>query len=101
MHRAKHLASKVFPEKPDRILFTTFTANLAQNVQQMLSTLCPECMERLEVVHLHAWAVRFLRDHGKPVEIASHETIEKCWEEAILETNDLAWVIGFLRQEWE
>ena len=41
MHRAKHLASKVFPEKTDRILFTTFTANLAQNVEQMLSTALP------------------------------------------------------------
>jgi superfamily I DNA/RNA helicase len=101
MHRAKHLASNVFPEKPDRILFTTFTANLAQNVEQMLSTLCPDCMDRLEVVHLHAWAVRFLRDHGMTVEIASHDIIEKCWEEAILEANDLAWDAGFLRQEWE
>src|SRR3984893_7725329 len=80
MHRAKHLASKVCPEKADRILFTTFTANLAQNVEQMLSTLCPECMDRLDVIHLHAWAVRFLRSLGLTVEIASPDTIEACWE---------------------
>jgi hypothetical protein len=101
MHRAKHLASNVFPEKPDRIFFTTFTANLAQNVEQILSTLCPECMDRLEVIHLHAWAVRFLRDHGMTVEIASPETIEQCWEEAVLEADDLSWDVGFFRQEWE
>jgi hypothetical protein len=101
MHRAKHLATKVFPEKPDCILFTTFTGNLAQNVEQMLSTLCPDCKDRLEVIHLHAWAVRFLRDHGMTVEIASPEIIEKCWEEAVLEANDLSWDTGFLRQEWE
>jgi superfamily I DNA/RNA helicase len=101
MHRAKHLASNFFPEKLDRILFTTFTANLAQNVEQMLSTLCPECMDRLEVVHLHAWAVRFLRDHGMSVEIASHETIEQCWEEAVVEANELSWDTSFFRQEWE
>jgi len=101
MHRAKHLASRVFPEKHDHILFTTFTANLAQNVEQMLSTLCPECMDRLEVVHLHAWAVRFLREEGMTVEIASPETIETCWEEAVLEADDVSWDTGFLRQEWE
>jgi superfamily I DNA/RNA helicase len=101
MHRAKHLATKVFPEKPDRILFTTFTANLAQNVEQMLTTLCTECMDRLEVVHLHAWVVRFLRDHGMTVEIASADTIEQCWEEAVLEANDLSWDTSFFRQEWE
>ena len=101
MHRAKHLASKVFPEKTDRILFTTFTANLAQNVEQMLSTLCPECMDRLEVVHLHAWAVRFLRSLGLTVEIASPDTIEACWEEAVVEATDPSWDTGFFRQEWE
>jgi superfamily I DNA/RNA helicase len=101
IHRARHLASKVFLEKLDRILFTTFTANLAQNVEEMLSTLCPECMDRLEVVHLHALAVRFLRDHAMTVEIANPDTIEKCWEEAALEANDLSWDTGFLRQEWE
>jgi len=101
MHRAKHLASKVFPENADRILFTTFTANLAQNVEQMLSTLCPECMDRLEVVHLHAWAVRFLRSLGLTVEIASPDTIEACWEEAVVEATDPSWDTGFFRQEWE
>ncbi len=101
MHRATHLASKVFPEKTDRILFTTFTANLAQNVEQMLSTLCPECMDRLEVVHLHAWAVRFLRSLGLTVEIASPDTIEACWEEAVVEAVDPSWDTGFFRQEWE
>jgi superfamily I DNA/RNA helicase len=101
MHRAKHLASNVFSEKTDRILFTTFTANLAQNIEQMLSTLCPQCIDRIEVVHLHSWAVRFLRDHGQTVEIASPETVEACWEEAILEADDLAWDIGFFRQEWD
>jgi superfamily I DNA/RNA helicase len=101
MHRAKHLASKVFLDKTDRVLFTTFTANLAQDIEQMLSTLCPQCIDRIEVVHLHSWAVRFLRDHGQTVEIASPETIEACWEEAILEADDLTWDIGFFRQEWD
>src|SRR3954469_9760170 len=61
MHRARHLARHVFPDKTDCILFTTFTANLAENVRENLAALCGEEAERIEVVHLHAWAVRFMK----------------------------------------
>ena len=67
-----------FSQSRDLILFTTFTANLAQNVEQMLSTLCPECMDRLEVVHLHAWAVRFMKTQGVDFQVASEEEIDQC-----------------------
>ena len=33
MHRARHLAREVFTAPSDRILFTTYTANLAQNIE--------------------------------------------------------------------
>ena len=102
MHRAKHLASKVFPEKTDRILFTTFTANLAQNVEQMLSTLCPECMDRLEVVHLHAWAVRFLRSHGfDGRDRQSRRPSRRAGRKRSWRPTDPSWDTGFFRQEWE
>jgi superfamily I DNA and RNA helicase len=34
MHRARHLAKTLCSDADDRILFTTYTANLAQNVEQ-------------------------------------------------------------------
>src|ERR1700722_4344035 len=46
MHRARFLAKAAFPEKTDRILFTTYTANLAESVEQHLRGLCGEEMER-------------------------------------------------------
>ena len=64
MHRARHLARKVFTAPSDRILLTTYTANLAENIEAALKTLCGPERERVEVVHLHAWAVRLLRSHG-------------------------------------
>ena len=45
--------------------------------------LCGAERDRIEVVHLHAWAVRFLRIHGHEKDIASPEEIEACWKEAI------------------
>ena len=67
----------------DRILFTTYTANLAQNVGENLAHLCGPEKDRIEVVHLHAWAARFLRDQGRKFEVASPAELDACWEEAI------------------
>jgi superfamily I DNA/RNA helicase len=40
MHRARYLAEEVFNKKEDRILFTTFTRNLATDIQENLRKLC-------------------------------------------------------------
>jgi len=101
MHRARHLAKGVCTAKDDRILFTTYTANLAQNVEENLRNLCGGDMPQIEVSHLHSWAVRFLRSQGIQVDIASPEDITECWETALLATEDLDFDIGFLRQEWD
>ena len=74
MHRARHLARTLCTAPQDRILFTTYTANLAQNVGQSLAHLCGPEGDRIEVVHLHAWAARFLRDQGRKFEVASPST---------------------------
>jgi len=100
MHRARHLAKTVSTAKDERILFTTYTANLAHNVEENLRTLCGGDLPQIEVSHLHSWAVRFLRSQGIQLDIASPEDISECWETALLATEDLDFDIGFLRQEW-
>jgi len=101
MHRAKHLANDVFTAKNDRILFTTYTANLAQNVEELLSTLCPECKDRIEAIHLHSWAARFMKSNGAGFDIAYGEDLDDCWEHAWAGAEEAAFDVGFLRQEWE
>jgi superfamily I DNA/RNA helicase len=101
MHRARHLAKTACKTKDDRILFTTYTANLAQNVEDNLRSLCGGEMPQIEVSHLHSWAVRFLRSHGAQLDIATPEDITACWEAVLLATEELAFDIGFLRQEWD
>jgi superfamily I DNA/RNA helicase len=100
MHRARHLAREVFKEKTDRILFTTYTANLAESVEQNLRSLCGDEMERIEVTHLHAWAVRFMKTQGVDFQVAEEE-IDQCWAEALAVAGDPEFDIGFLKQEWE
>jgi superfamily I DNA/RNA helicase len=101
MHRARYLAETVCTAPEDRVLFTTFTANLAQNVEEMLATLCPDCLNRIEVVHLHAWAMRSLRDHQIEVEVADPEVIDQCWEEALNSSGTSNYDLGFLKLEWD
>lgn len=68
MHRAKWLAENMLTRPTDRVLFTTFTSNLAADIRSNLIQLCPELMqpgdERIEVKNLDAWVGDFLRKQG-------------------------------------
>ncbi len=63
MHRAKWLAENNY-ENGKQVLFTTFTRNLAIDVEGNLKTLCNQTtMARIEVRNLDAWVHGFLRSH--------------------------------------
>lgn len=61
MHRAKWLAeNRVLPGK--KVLLTTFTRNLATDIEDNLRTLCsPETLAKIEVKNLDAWVNGFMR----------------------------------------
>src|SRR5579875_1144726 len=101
MHRARHLAKALCTGPGDKVLLTTYTANLAENIGHNLDGLCGDERKKIEVVHLHAWAVRFMQDHGFAFDVASQEDLDRCWEDALLAAEDLNFDLGFLRQEWE
>lgn len=61
MHRAKWLAENRTPDG-NKVLFTTFTRNLAGDIEQNLKTLCgPATLVKLEVRNLDAWVHGFMR----------------------------------------
>ena len=63
MHRAKWLAENHL-ESNKKLLFTTFTKNLAADIEEHLKLLCsPAVMARIEVRNLDAWVSAFLRRH--------------------------------------
>ncbi len=102
MHRANHLVEKVFPLKDDRILFTTFTRNLATDIQENLRKICsPEALSRIEVVNLDAWVSGFLRGKGIRNEIVFDEEND-AWEKALNQIPpELGHPRSFYRSEWE
>lgn len=61
MHRAKWLAENRTPDGK-KVLFTTFTRNLATDIEQNLKTMCTSStLAKLEVRNLDAWVNGFMR----------------------------------------
>ncbi len=96
LHRAKHLALSVFQNSSDRILFTTFTANLAEAISRQLDLLCGAERSRIEVVHIDQLARRMLDDAH--VEIASSADLMHCWDLSVTENCPLS--APELQHEW-
>lgn len=100
MHRAKYLAQRC--QGNDKILFTTFTANLAQDIRENLRKICTtEEMRRIDVIHLDAWVSRFLQQQDYEYTIQYGDTISELWESASRATgDDLDYPDGFFEEEW-
>lgn len=63
MHRVRHLLDR--EDFTGRILFTTYSKNLAEDVEGLLKDLCgEERMKRVDVVNLDAWASRYVKAAG-------------------------------------
>ncbi len=100
MHRARWLARK--SPNGGRILFTTFTRNLAADIENNLKSICsPEEMARIEVTNLDRWVVRFLRGRRYESRII-YGRDRDAWELALdQKPEDLDYESAFYRDEWE
>lgn len=101
MHRAQYLARNFLTKDSEMILFTTFTKNLAKNIQHNLKQICGEEYQKIEVVHLHSWASQFLRSQGIDFSIAAQEEINSCWRDTFGAIGSGKWKESFLRAEWD
>jgi mRNA-degrading endonuclease RelE of RelBE toxin-antitoxin system len=104
MHRAKWLAEQVLNCGDKGILFTTFTKNLAIDIEQNLKEICsPDVMRKIEVINLDAWVKRFLTKQGYPIKFVFQEPHEQkqIWEKAlVLKPDDLDLPDSFFKEEW-
>lgn len=102
MHRAKWLAENVCTSAGDRVLFTTFTKNLAADIRANLQNLCPvDVLRKIEVLNLDAWVNDFLRRQGVDVAIAFEEDTREIWERALLQApQNLEMSANFYKEEW-
>ncbi len=107
MHRAHYLVSRIFTGNNDRVLFTTFTSNLAADIEANLAKIClPDELARIEIVHLDKWVNDFLRRQGYPYRIAYYGSgagpeLAALWEQALNCRPDIGLPDSFFREEWE
>lgn len=102
MHRARHLAETVASGPDDRILVTTFTRNLALDIEQSLQALCPDAMGQIEVKNLHAWARAFYeRTVGERVRVVEDRTREEWMEDAVGLSASDEFPSRFYIEEWD
>ncbi len=100
MHRAKMLATALGSE--GKILFTTYTKNLAEDIKDNLRKICTaDEMKRIDIINLDAWVSNFLRRQGYEYQIVYDEEVDKAWKDAIaIAGGDLSFVENFYKDEW-
>lgn len=102
LHRARHLASRVFTDSDDRILVTTFTRSLAADLESALRSLCPEHVDRIEVRNLHAWSKQFYEQRvGSRILVATPAQRNELMARAAAEAGDDTFSEAFYFEEWE
>lgn len=103
MHRAKHLASQIKLFDNKKILFTTYTKNLAIDIHENLKKICDEeTLARIEVKNLDQWVYEFLNKHGYKNEIVYENKTATLWEQALTsKSNELDLDDSFFKEEWE
>ena len=85
MHRARWLAEHATPAGK-KVLVTTFTRNLAIDIETNLNTLCTrDIMSRIEVRNLDAWVLRFLRSkrYEQSIVYGRQDEAAECWHRAL------------------
>ena len=100
MHRAKWLAEQRFTDPSDRILFTTFTRNLAIDIEANLRKICsPEVMRRIKVENLDSWVAAFLKAEGAPTRIVYGNELDDLWQQVFAVGIDHP--EAFYKDEWQ
>ena len=105
MHRARWLLQFHALEAESRILFLTFSANLAEDLKRNLRALLAseDDFKRLEVVHLDSWVFRFLKQNRASFRILYDASLrEQTWAEVIQEHGtNLEFDQRFYEDEWQ
>lgn len=103
MHRAKWLAENIYMEKEEKILFTTFTRNLAEDIKSNLRKICkPDTMKKIDVVNIDAWVNDFLKSNNYNYKIIYGKELDDIWKLAFTVMSDEVDVNEeFYKDEWE
>ena len=106
MHRAKYLAARLVQQHSAcKVLFTTYSRNLATDIKANLQLICTqEELKRIDVLNLDRYVANCLHRRGFDYRLTYADAeLENAWEAAIAESGQTEWKgkEAFLRDEWE
>ena len=107
IHRAVWLVrNSLEPDSNEKILFTTFTSNLALDIEHNLSKICSQDeLQRIEVKHIDRWIQEFLATRNyqnKIVYPGTEGNYDKYWAESLKQSDQkLEQSESFYTEEWE
>jgi mRNA-degrading endonuclease RelE of RelBE toxin-antitoxin system len=105
MHRAVHLADRLRDEK-DRVLVTTYSANLSVTIEDLIRKLSPAAAKRIEVTNLHQLARTICLRGGWQGRVADEQDLTALWgavfaQQDLSGTGDAWFDPTFIRQEYD
>lgn len=100
MHRAKKLAHQL--KGREKVLFTTFTANLASDIQDKLKKICTrEELSHIDVINIDALVARFLREQGVDISLVYNDKLTGIWKEIVYENDSSGeFLVSFYEDEY-
>lgn len=102
IHRARALADRLADRSGKPILFTTFTRNLAQAIEQDLRSLGgTDLLDVVEVMNVDRISHRMVQDaEGKAPDVAKDRQVDQLLRQ-LVDEEGLEFSPQFLRNEWE
>jgi superfamily I DNA/RNA helicase len=107
IHRAKHLTEQLMGQLDGvggekAILFTTFTRNLAQAIEEDLRSLGGgDLLDIVDVLNVDRISYRIVQDaEGAPPNLANNDLVDRLWQQ-VIDERGLKFSPSFLNTEWE
>ena len=106
IHRAKWIANIIKNDPTKKILFTTFTKNLASDIQQHIAQICRQSeLDKIEVINIDSWVHKFLKrnSYGYNIVFPNDTNLhrKKCWDLALdAKPFELDFSDHFYEEEW-
>jgi len=106
MHRVHYLASEIFADQNDQILFLVFSRNLAADISANLKKMCPpDIFERIHVDNVDSWVIEQAKKHGLPHQMtyysSKQDLVQQAWNIAIDGVDDLPFSEHFIQDEFD
>ena len=100
LHRAKWLAEH-YAAEGEKILFTTFTVNLAADIQENLKKICStDILKKIEVKSIDSWVSDFLTSRNYTSKIVFGKIIDEMWIKSFDATSP-GFNLEFIKDEWD